>query len=238
MIEKRRVETILKEDVYCERHHIIPRSIGGEDDESNLVNLLPREHFFAHLLLTKMVTNEQNIIKMNWALHKMCYCGIDYFNSRDYEWYRRRHIEFLKTHHPSKKASWRKATSERVFLDWENNLERRQKTSDKMKSMWLEGKIKPRDQKGDKNHMWGKKSWNNGTTYTNEKLKGSKNGIAITVVLQDRFGNNFSFPCLKEACNALNLDYACMSQVSRGNNKQHRGYTMVSKTSKRKGVPK
>lgn len=35
--------------IYLERHHIIPRHSGGSDEESNLVQLTPEEHYFAHL---------------------------------------------------------------------------------------------------------------------------------------------------------------------------------------------
>lgn len=44
-----------KIDTYTEEHHIIPRSMGGSDDDTNLVRLTGREHFVCHLLLTKMV---------------------------------------------------------------------------------------------------------------------------------------------------------------------------------------
>lgn len=40
---------------YVEKHHIIPKSMGGSNDKSNLVCLTGREHFVCHLLLTKMV---------------------------------------------------------------------------------------------------------------------------------------------------------------------------------------
>jgi hypothetical protein len=36
---------------YVERHHILPRSMGGTNDESNLVYLTLREHFIAHRIL-------------------------------------------------------------------------------------------------------------------------------------------------------------------------------------------
>lgn len=36
---------------YKERHHIIPRCIGGSDEKENLVELTAREHFVAHRLL-------------------------------------------------------------------------------------------------------------------------------------------------------------------------------------------
>jgi len=40
---------------YKERHHIIPKSLGGTNNTDNLVELTAREHFICHLLLTKMV---------------------------------------------------------------------------------------------------------------------------------------------------------------------------------------
>lgn len=41
-------------DGYCEKHHIIPKCIGGGNEVSNLVKLTAEEHFIAHLLLTRM----------------------------------------------------------------------------------------------------------------------------------------------------------------------------------------
>lgn len=39
---------------YFERHHIIPRAIGGTDSPENIINLKPEDHFFSHLLLAKI----------------------------------------------------------------------------------------------------------------------------------------------------------------------------------------
>lgn len=39
---------------YKERHHVIPRCLGGPDVESNLVDLTAREHFIVHLLLAEI----------------------------------------------------------------------------------------------------------------------------------------------------------------------------------------
>lgn len=38
---------------YTERHHIIPRCMGGGDEPANLIRLTAGDHFFAHLLLAK-----------------------------------------------------------------------------------------------------------------------------------------------------------------------------------------
>ena len=45
---------------YSEKHHIIPKSLGGNNDKSNLVSLTAKEHFICHLLLTKMTTGLHN----------------------------------------------------------------------------------------------------------------------------------------------------------------------------------
>jgi len=55
---------------YTETHHIQPRSLGGSDDASNLVDLTAREHFICHWLLTKMYTG-QDRGKMINALYIM-----------------------------------------------------------------------------------------------------------------------------------------------------------------------
>ena len=39
---------------YKEKHHIVPRCMGGDDNEINLVTLTPEEHYVAHQLLVKM----------------------------------------------------------------------------------------------------------------------------------------------------------------------------------------
>jgi hypothetical protein len=53
-------------DVYTERHHIIPKSLGGSNKKNNLVHLTAREHFICHRLLTKM-TEGENKVKMAHA---------------------------------------------------------------------------------------------------------------------------------------------------------------------------
>lgn len=40
---------------YTEKHHIIPKSMGGTNNADNLVRLSAKEHFVCHLLLTKML---------------------------------------------------------------------------------------------------------------------------------------------------------------------------------------
>ncbi len=73
-----------KSECYYEEHHIMPRSLGGTDDRENLVLLTPREHYIAHLLLTKF-TYGKSKVKMNHALWRMACCNGIIINSRLYQ---------------------------------------------------------------------------------------------------------------------------------------------------------
>lgn len=59
-------ERVLSE--YKESHHIIPRCLGGLDDNNNLVDLTPEEHYLAHLLLIKIYPNNPSLV---YAAHMM-----------------------------------------------------------------------------------------------------------------------------------------------------------------------
>tara|TARA_B110000285_G_scaffold94997_1_gene108414 strand:+ start:989 stop:1621 length:633 start_codon:yes stop_codon:yes gene_type:complete len=72
-------------DCYKEKHHILPRSLGGSNDKSNLVELTAREHFIVHMLLCKFTVGVARR-SMLYAFKAMSYCikdGRDYkINSR------------------------------------------------------------------------------------------------------------------------------------------------------------
>lgn len=56
-------------ECYTEKHHIIPRCMGGSDDKENLVSLTAREHFVCHRLLVQIYPNNS---KLKFALWAMC----------------------------------------------------------------------------------------------------------------------------------------------------------------------
>ena len=61
LTESRQKTRGCKRQVGYELHHIQPTCLGGSNDESNLVSLTFREHYLAHLLLTKIYPNEAKI---------------------------------------------------------------------------------------------------------------------------------------------------------------------------------
>lgn len=48
---------------YTESHHIIPRCMGGTDEQSNLVKLTAEEHYVAHQLLVKIYPQDKKLVK-------------------------------------------------------------------------------------------------------------------------------------------------------------------------------
>ena len=89
-IKSRKVKQRAKNDgnIY-ELHHILPRSLGGTDDDNNLVLLTLREHYIAHYLLWKCTNTHQ----MATALFFMSNKQKKIISSRQYEKLRKDVIE-------------------------------------------------------------------------------------------------------------------------------------------------
>ena len=73
---------------YVEKHHIVPKSIGGNNDITNIVKLTAKEHYICHLLLPKMLAGKErkSMIFALWHLrNRHNYKGLSKFNSKIYE---------------------------------------------------------------------------------------------------------------------------------------------------------
>ena len=94
---------------YRERHHIIPRSIGGTDHSSNLVYLTAREHFVCHYLLTRIYEEgSTEWRKMNHAFMIMKGDSKNqerYYNGRLYESRRKHFSKIMSAEQSGKKNS-------------------------------------------------------------------------------------------------------------------------------------
>lgn len=97
---------------YTEVHHILPRSLGGDNSTTNLVALTAREHFVAHWLLSKMYDG-LNKNKMLLALHGMQMKGTNkkqqryesHITSRVYERTKKHVAEIMREKRTGTKAS-------------------------------------------------------------------------------------------------------------------------------------
>ena len=59
LIERARTRIL---DCYVEKHHIVPKCMGGSNRIGNLVELTPEEHYVAHQLLVKIYPNNHKLI--------------------------------------------------------------------------------------------------------------------------------------------------------------------------------
>lgn len=126
-----------KQGMY-EVHHILPSSLGGSNDHSNLVVLTPREHFLAHLLLYRMHTGKDKA-KMAYALFRMCSNNPTQkrnVTARQYEIARKAVIDTCRgeLHHSYNKSLW--SDEEKLEIS--------------------------KRQSGSSNSMYGKTPWNKG----------------------------------------------------------------------------
>lgn len=81
-----------------ERHHIIPRSLGGSDSEENIVKLTLREHYIAHLLLCRIYRGTINYYPMLKDLNmmRMGRYEIKIKNSRMFQYFREDFIQMMR----------------------------------------------------------------------------------------------------------------------------------------------
>lgn len=76
---------------YKERHHIIPRCMGGSDESDNLVDLTPEEHFICHQLLVKIhPTNKKLVYAASIMSRNSNGCRP---NNKMYGWLKKRFVD-------------------------------------------------------------------------------------------------------------------------------------------------
>jgi hypothetical protein len=94
LITKSRLRTFESTE-YREKHHIVPRCMGGSDDPENIVELTPEEHYVAHQLLVKMHPKHSGLV---WAALQMSGHSMnnERSNNKIYGWLKRRHQNIAK----------------------------------------------------------------------------------------------------------------------------------------------
>lgn len=113
LLVKKAQERIL--EGYVEKHHILPKCLGGGDELSNLVALTPEEHFVAHQLLVKIYPNEPKLL---FAVHMMCN-GNDKIrrNNKMYGWLRKKCNEALSINKRNPRKKETKPRKKRVLSE-------------------------------------------------------------------------------------------------------------------------
>lgn len=79
---------------YSEKHHIIPKCMGGSDSKDNLVRLTAEEHYVAHQLLVKMYPDHHGLL---WSANAMSGGNNKQKrnNNKSYAWLRKRFSKMM-----------------------------------------------------------------------------------------------------------------------------------------------
>lgn len=78
---------------YVERHHVVPRCLGGGNQRENIVRLTPEEHYLAHQLLVRLHPGD---LRLSWAAVAMTNGTRTQARSNKlYGWLRREHARRL-----------------------------------------------------------------------------------------------------------------------------------------------
>lgn len=62
-------DRIGKDNLYTEKHHIIPKHDCGNDNTDNLVNLLPEEHYLAHLIRYRWKKHREDFLACRFMIN-------------------------------------------------------------------------------------------------------------------------------------------------------------------------
>lgn len=161
LIEKAKVRTL--ENIYVEKHHIVPQSMGGTNDDTNLVKLTAKEHFVAHHLLWKMHRNRE----MVHAFMLMCNIkrnGVKYsVSAKEYQLLKEDNKKFRSEFMTGRIGN---NTGKILSQEWKDNISKGQKGHHR-------GKGKESSFKGKKHSEESKK-------ILSEKLTGNKNRAGST----------------------------------------------------------
>lgn len=196
IIERSRIREA--DNVYYERHHVIPRSLGGTNAKENIVKLSAREHFIIHRLLFKM-TNDGAKRSMAYALHRMMFSKTgkrDVLSSRKYETARKELHKFLKDTHASKTdPNYTEKHKARILKSWDDADDRRAEHSAKMSesiTKWLEENHEEHRRISALGGAGVKNKWKNDEEWAAEQKRkiskytsGSKNGMFGYKVMND-----------------------------------------------------
>ena len=126
---------LVANDKYIESHHILPQSMGGSNDDDNLVKLSARQHYLAHWMLWKAYKSKE----MTFAFFSMSNQSNQYqgrtckINSRIYENLRN---EFSTLLSKTAEDKWQDPAYRQKHIDTNNSEKTQKLRSDKAKALW------------------------------------------------------------------------------------------------------
>lgn len=104
IVDRAKKETrVYGKGTYYERHHIVPKCVGGEGNtyqwrtHPNIILLTAREHFLCHIILCILYPNESKLKFALWAMSNQKTTNRDYrIGNRQYERIRQEHADMMR----------------------------------------------------------------------------------------------------------------------------------------------
>ena len=183
---------------YTEKHHIIPKSLGGTNEQSNLVKLSAREHYICHVLLTRMTTGKNK--------SKMVHAASAFIT-----WASSRHDRKIKIN--SKIFQTLKELRQQNLIEEMSKPENKKKSSDGAKQLWANDEYK-KEASVKRKLLW------KDSAYL-EKMKDRKRTFKQVSIC------GIEYPSLKEAAIQLNLDPTTISKRCSSNHERFADWNYI-----------
>lgn len=213
---------------YIEKHHCVPKSLGGGNNKENLVKLTAREHFVAHRLLTKFTEGkDQNNMVM--AIHRMIHGHKKKYykiNSRLYEKIREAAIKIVSSYHIGNKYNLGKKRSV------ESRERMRQSQLGKKQSIETINKRIEKNKGKKRTLEQCQRISNSKYNIHHTKESNEKNKIAhikYNYIIEDYLGNLFKTNSLNEFCKENNLDWKTLNKTLNNKKFHKKSYRIISK---------
>jgi hypothetical protein len=152
---------------YDEEHHILPESMGGKNNNINLVTLTARQHYLAHWMLWKAYRSKE----MTSAFFAMSNQNNQHqgrtrrITSRSYELLRK---EFAQIISINTTELWQDTKYRQKHIDTNNTLKTKTLRSQKAKELWEDTEYR------EKQHLARKEAWASGRFKRDHSKCGNK----------------------------------------------------------------
>ena len=187
-------------DEYHERHHIVPKCLGGSDDDANLIDLFAREHFIAHRLLALENPDNDKLVYAWWAMSHLS----DHNQKRvevsaeEYEEAKNKYKESIRQrmsgiNNPMFGISPKERMDAETYIQWRENI-KKTTNSNEFKQQARELNIgkkysddinKKKGKSGSAHHLYGKHQ----TDEVKQKIREANTGRVQTEETRNKISN-------------------------------------------------
>lgn len=212
---------------YYEKHHIIPKCMGGSNNKENIIWLYAREHFIAHKLLSE---ENPDVYGLAVAYFRMCTSsnGKYIIDENDYEEARKR-MSDLSSEFMKGKTPWNKGLTKETDIRVAE-YSKLDSTNNKGRIAWNKGLSKDTDNRV-KSYSETLSKVQTGKILTNEHKSNISSSLRNSYKTGKRksvgcilIETNEVFSSIREASEKLNITYSTLWACCKGKRETAGGY--------------